>query len=115
MTQIKARIIDSVPTPQELQDLLSVHKWFVKLAVDVRLRRVAGGGEWHADSERILLELGSQQEDIWGGDWIPEQRAVEFNSLINISAERGNRSMEITDPDTRQLFEDIVRQVFDAS
>jgi len=109
------RMIDRPPTEAEMQELLSIHKWFVKLAVDVRQRRTAGGGEWHADAERLLIETGSKQEDIWGGDWIPEQRAVEFNSLINISTERNNPSMEILDPEIRRLFEIIVREVFDAS
>lgn len=58
------RIIDIPRTESVLHELLLVHKWFVKLTVDVRMRRIAGG-EWHADTERLLIETGSKQEDIW--------------------------------------------------
>lgn len=56
----------------------------IKLAVDVAREILAGGGELHADCEEVLLEDGSQQENIWGADWYPETKEVGFESLINI-------------------------------
>jgi hypothetical protein len=38
---------------------------YIKLAVDVERNILAGGGEYHADCEEVLLENGSRQEDIW--------------------------------------------------
>ncbi|MFQ5829424.1 MAG: DUF5674 family protein, partial [Candidatus Methylomirabilia bacterium] len=39
---------------------------------------LAGGGILHADCEAALLEAGCRQEDIWGADWIPDEREVRF-------------------------------------
>lgn len=40
----------------------------IKLAVDVTREILAGGGELHFDCEQLLLDDGSQQENIWGAD-----------------------------------------------
>jgi hypothetical protein len=82
---------------------------YIKLAVDVERSILAGGGEYHADCEEVLLEDGSRQEDVWGADWYPEQRKVEFEALINIRPHQGNRSMEIEDLKLRDRIETITR------
>src|SRR3989338_3602302 len=88
-------------TAQQLQEMLEALQTYIKLAVDVRQRIVAGGGALHADCEAALLEQGSQQGDVWGADWYPESREVRFESLINIRPKQGNRSLAITDPALR--------------
>jgi hypothetical protein len=55
------------------------------------------------------LEQGSQQQDIWGADWIPDSREVRFESLINIRPKRGNPSMTLQDAKVRERVEAIVR------
>ena len=86
---------------------------YIKLAVDVERGILAGGGEYHADCEEILLEEESRQEDIWDVDWYPESRRVEFVALLNIRPRQGNRGMEIEDPKLRTKIETIVRQWLD--
>lgn len=110
-----AKLILNKPSPDEMKELLAAHGTYIKLAVDVSLRRVAGGGEWHADAEALLLESGSRQSDIWGGDWLPASKEVEFDSMINVSTERNNPSREIQNEDIRRGFEEIVRNVFQDS
>jgi hypothetical protein len=90
--------------------MLEALETYIKLAVDVQRRVVAGGGELHADCEAMLLEDGSEQESIWGVDWIPESQEVRFEAMINIRPARGNRSMSIQDEVTRALVRDIVMQ-----
>jgi hypothetical protein len=34
----------------------------------------------HADCEAVLLEDGSQQDDIWGADWDPAAQLVTFEA-----------------------------------
>lgn len=75
----------------------------IKFVVDIRTGRVALGGEMHADAEAALLQVGSRQEDLWGGNlhpWVgvPE---VEFTSLINIRPAAGNRGLAVDNPDIR--------------
>jgi hypothetical protein len=86
---------------------------YIKLAVDVERSILAGGGEYHADCEEVLLADGSRQQDIWGADWYPDQRKVEFGALINIRPHQGNRSMEIEDPKLRAKIETIIRRLLE--
>lgn len=99
---------------EELDSMLEVYGDFIKLAVDVSLCVFAGGGEMHADCEAVLLEKGSDQENIWGADWIPSAKMVEFTSFINIRPRQNNRSMEILNSEIRERVESIVRRLFDA-
>ena len=97
-------------TPKQMQDMLSDLQTYMKLAVDIRRRIIAGGGALHADCEAVLLEDGSQQADVWGADWIPQTKQVRFESLINIRPKQGNRAMTIADPAIRTNVEAIVRE-----
>jgi uncharacterized protein DUF5674 len=102
------RIVRRAATPSEVDEMLQTLGGFIKLAVDVRLRILAGGGILHADCEAVLLKAGSRQEDIWGADWNPLTREVTFDSLINIRPRQGNRSMTIRDSALRSEVEQIV-------
>ncbi len=102
-------VITNEATPQQIHDMLETLTTYIKLAVDVRRRVLAGGGALHADCEAALLDDGSQQADVWGADWIPSSREVRFESLINIRPKQGNRSMKITDPSLQSKIEAIVR------
>lgn len=97
-------------TPEQVREMLEPLQTYIKLAVDVRRRVVAGGGALHADCEAALLEDGSQQSDVWGADWLPESREVRFESLINIRPKQGNRKMTIGDARLRATVEQIVRE-----
>lgn len=67
-------LLKSVPTEDQVTDMLSVYTDFIKLAVDIRRGILAGGGEMHADCEEVLLEDGSKQQNNWGADWYPALR-----------------------------------------
>ena len=80
----------------------------VKFVADIRRRVVAVGGQLHADAESLLLEEGSAQEDLWGGNYYPGRgRAgcVEYTALVNIRPAQGNRGMEIQDQTVRAEVE----------
>ena len=106
-------VIGNRASPEQIHDMLAALETYIKLAVDIRRRVVAGDGPMHADCEAALLEDGSVQSDIWGADWIPETKEVRFESLINIRPKRGNRSMTIADPSLRATIETIVRERLD--
>jgi hypothetical protein len=106
---MKIHIIRSRATSEQIREMLEGLQTYIKLAVDVERNILAGGGEYHADCEEALLEDGSRQEHIWGADWYPEHRKVEFGALINIRPHQGNRSMEIEDPKLRDRIETIIR------
>lgn len=82
----------------------------VKYVVDVERRIAAVGGELHADAEKLLLEEGSRQADLWGANYYPGRGAedcIEYTSLINIRPSQGNRSMLIEDGGIRERVLEI--------
>ena len=62
-------IIRTRATPEQMAEMQQMLQTYIKLAVDVEQKILAGGGEMHADCEDALLEEGSRQENIWGADW----------------------------------------------
>jgi len=110
---MKIHMIRQRATGNEIKEMLEELETYIKMAVDVERKVLAGGGEYHADCEEVLLEEGSRQEDIWGADWYPESRTVGFGALINIRPNQGNRSMEIEDPKLRERIETIVRRLLE--
>jgi Protein of unknown function (DUF5674) len=89
----------------------------VKYVVDVRRRVAAVGGELHADGERLLLDGGSFQRDLWGANYYPglgRERCIEYTALINIRPSQGNRSMEIQDTSTREQVREITFELIGA-
>lgn len=106
-------LLTSRVTAQQLTEMLDELKSYVKLAVDIEQNIVAGGGELHADCEAVLLENGSQQENIWGADWDPAVKEVRYESFINIRPRQNNPSMILLDPEIRSRVEKIVRDIFE--
>ncbi len=98
-------------TKQQMRDMLQALGTYMKLAVDVRRKLLAGGGILHADCESVLLKDGSQQDDVWGADWNPTAQEVTFESLINIRPRQGNRAIEIQDPALREQVGRIVTEL----
>lgn len=101
-------IIRSGAASRQITEMLEALDGYIKLAVDVERRILAGGGAMHADCESALLEDGSAQENVWGADWYPASQQVAFESLINIRPRQGNRSLEVTDPELRARIADVV-------
>ena len=108
-------VIETRATAKQVREMLETLQTYIKLAVDVRRRILAGGGGMHADCEAVLLEDGSQQADVWGASWLPDSREVRFESLINIRPKQGNRQMMIVDGELRATIEGIVRERFGAA
>ena len=82
----------------------------IKFTIDINQKKIAIGVEMHADSEKVFIESGSSQEDIWGANLyhFGEKANLEFISLINISPLRNNKGMEIKDETLRSSIKQIV-------
>ncbi|MBP5974346.1 hypothetical protein HW132_16800 [Brasilonema sp. CT11] len=87
--------------------MLEQHKFYIKTAVDVERRVLAGGGDMHYDCEQILLDDGSTQENIWGASFMPVNPKITYDSIVNLRP-RQNRSMEILDPNIRERVAQII-------
>ena len=98
-------------THEQLHAMLEVYQTMIKIVVDVRKKTLAGGGVMHADCEHVLLESGSEQDDLWGANWYPDEQRIEFEALINIRPRLGNRGMVIQDENIREAVETITRKI----
>ena len=95
----------------QIQEMLQEYDNMIKIVVDIRRRCISGGGEMHADCESILLEDGSEQDDLWGANWYPGEQRIEFESLINIRPRLGNRNIIIQDENLRMQIESVTREL----
>jgi hypothetical protein len=98
-------------TSIQIQEMLAQYEDMIKIVVDIRRGILSGGGEMHADCESVLLDDGSEQDDLWGANWYPAEQRIEFESLINIRPRLGNRSILIQDENLRTQVETITREI----
>jgi Protein of unknown function (DUF5674) len=109
---VMMHLLKSPATDQQRMEMLSTNQLYIKVAVDIYNKILAGGGELHADCEWLLLEEGSLSDNIWGADWYPHNHSIEFESMINLKP-RQNRSMRILDQAVRSRVVEVVRHLLE--
>ncbi len=97
---------------EEIKKLQEQFDSYIKTVIDVEKKICSAGCDRHFESEKLLLDQGSLQENIWGGGIDLETKTVDGNSFINIRPNQGNTSNEIQDATIRNLFEEITRYFF---
>lgn len=89
----------------------------VKAVVDVEQEIMAIGGELHADEEVLLSEEeGSQRKNTWGINIYPnksENEWIEFDSMVNLKPNLGNRSRDVENPETRKNILKTVKKLIE--
>lgn len=98
-------------TKEQIDEMLQTLDTYIKLAVDIERGVLAGGGVYHADCESMLLEDGSEQQNIWGADWNPSTQEVTYEALINIRPRQNNRSMVIADLKIREQVAQVAHKI----
>lgn len=114
---MEIKIVKESITKRELETL--ARQQFgnvIKAAVDIEQEIIAVGGELHADCEVALVEqAGSKREYIWGINLYHEQSDdeewIEFDSLINIKPQYGNRSRNVEDLAVRKKIIGVVNKL----
>ena len=97
-------------TKEDLEKAKADYETYIKITIDIEGKIVALGGEYHADAEKLLLEGGSKQNNIWGGGVNLESRNFETNAIVNLRSGRNN-STDILDGETREKFLDLAKKV----
>jgi hypothetical protein len=109
------KIIEHKLSQTELTEFCTAHfETLVKFVADISQDILAVGGELHADAEAMLLDQGSRQSDLWGGNfypWNPPDQRIEFTSFINIRPADENASMEVLDGDVRGKIVHLVENL----
>ena len=98
-------------TPVQIKEMLEEYERMIKIVVDIRRHILSGGGEMQADCESVLLEDGSEQDDLWGANWFPAELRIAFESLINIRPRLGNRNILIQSQELRDSVEFVTREI----
>ena len=83
----------------------------VKAVVDVEKKIMYVDAQMHADMEKVMLEQGSDQKDLWGINLYPddtEDSWIEFDSLINLRPSWGNKTRGVDDREVQKQIRDIV-------
>jgi hypothetical protein len=104
-------LLKELTSSTQIQEMLQEYDKMIKIVVDIRRRVLSGGGEMHSDCEAVLLEDGSEQDDLWGANWYPEEQRIEYESLINIRPRLGNRNVLIQDENIRRQVESVTREL----
>jgi len=86
------------------------YETYIKITIDIEKKVIALGGEYHADAEKLLLESGSKQDDIWGGGINLNTKEFETNAMVNIRAGK-NDTIEILDEKIKSVFLQIAKEV----
>lgn len=103
--------IDHFPTESELVQLTRFFSDYIKVVADINQKILYGGSEFHADIEKILLDQGSLQENIWGGGVNLKTRKIDCLAIINIRP-GVNPDPNILDQNVREKFINVVKSFF---
>lgn len=99
-------------TKEEIEKLRELFDVYIKTAIDIKKEICSAGMDRHFEGEKILIDQGSQQSDLWGGGIDLEAKIIDFNSFINIRPKDNNTSNEIQSPEIREKYEKLTRYFF---
>lgn len=97
---------------EEIQKMSEEFETYIKTVIDVKLKVCSAGANRHFENEKILLDMGSKQKDLWGGGIDLETLIIDNNSMTNIRPNDQNFSNEIQNPKLRKTFEDLTKYFF---
>jgi len=93
-------------------------KSLCKAVIDISRKIMVIGGSMHVDEEEMLLNEESEQNNLWGINLYPDQfltnNFVEFDSMINLRPNLGNRSRSVENPETQKQILSIVSSLIHA-
>ena len=99
-------------TQEEIQQLREVFDTYIKTVIDLDKKVCSAGCYRHFESENVLLDQGSSQNNLWGGGIDLETEIIDCNSMINIRPSQNNNSNEILDPSLREKYEQLTKYFF---
>lgn len=106
------KFFDQPLVPGEIENLKKIFGDYLKLTIDIERKKLIAGGELHADGEKLLLEKGSRQDDIWGGGINLLNKQIDTTAVLNLRPRLNNDNLEILDSERRKKFIEIVKEFF---
>lgn len=99
-------------TKSEINKLKEQFDVYIKTVIDINKKICSAGMDRHFEGEKVLLNQGSKQSDIWGGGVDLETKTIDFNSFINIRPNDNNFSSEIQNAQIRAEYEELTKFFF---
>ncbi len=108
-------MIITISEPFTSDDVMKLQEQFgtyIKTVIDIRNKVCSAGPDRHFESEKVLLDQGSKQSDIWGGGIDISSKAIDYNSFINIRPNDNNHSNEIQSEKIRDIYKELTEYFF---
>lgn len=106
-------VTSSLPfTREQLAQVKERFGVYVKTVIDIQKKVCCAGMDRHFEGEKILLDSGSKQSNIWGGGIDLETREIDFNSFINIRPQDNNLKNEIQNEQIKKVFGELTTFFF---
>lgn len=99
-------------TSDEIKKLQEEFDTYIKTVIDIRKKACSAGANRHFESEKVLLQQGSNQEDIWGGGIDADTKEIDCNSFINIRPTQNNTSNELQNEQLRNSYIELTKFFF---
>src|SRR3990167_5004835 len=113
---METKIIKNKISRSELRAL--AHEQYgdiIKAVIDVRQKIMGVGGELHVDIQSLLIEKeNSQGGDTWGINLYLEKSGedfIEFDSMINLKPNLGNKTRGVGDVGIQNTIREIVAKI----
>lgn len=104
--------INFILSTQEIEKIKKTYGDYIKITADIQKGDLAVGCTLHADGEKILLEKGAEQDNIWGGGINFNLKEIDTTAVLNLRPRLDNNSMEIIDQKRREKFINVVKHCF---
>lgn len=104
-------VINKKATSHQMQKMAEHFSGYIKVVVDIEKRLLAGGADRHYEEEQVLLKMGSNQKDLWGGGFEVSTGEIDYNSIINLRPNQDNPSRDILVSEIRSKFDNIVKEL----
>lgn len=96
----------------EIDSINNEYGDYAKITADLENKRIVVGCELHADGEKILLEKGGKNDQIWGGGIDFVIKEISTTAMLNLRPRFENNSMEILDSKRRDSFINLIKFLF---
>jgi len=114
---MEIKILENKISMEEVKKLAEF--WYgtmIKGAVDIVDGRVVLGGDYHIEDSELLTKSGSKFENVWGFNIRFEENpdgVLEFDSMVNIKPNLGNKSRGINDEEIVKKATEIIYKFID--
>lgn len=104
-------LITQHATKEEIESASKDLQGYIKVVIDIGKEILTAGGMKHVEGERLLLQHGSKQDNLWGGGLDLETGEIDYDSMINIRPSQGNTSRQVMDEITRKRMDEILKKL----